>query len=200
MDNKIQNIVLKSITIILIGIGVLMTVWVMRDDNPTNMKKEEHKQWAIKKAKKLNKDKKLTADDLNIWIDKQTDEIVKEKEQILINDVSNVIDYTSVLLLISFILVVASFGYLFFIDYKKALKILAGVSALVLFVIISYYTASDKVPECIKAMDSDVICAKDFKFTSGNWKIASMAVTSSLLLICVTVLAWISGSVMKYFR
>ena len=34
MDNKVQNLVLKALMIVIIGTGVLMTYWVMNDDNP----------------------------------------------------------------------------------------------------------------------------------------------------------------------
>ena len=45
MDNKIQNIVLRVIMVIIIGLGAIMTYWVTSDDNPAEMKPEEHLQW-----------------------------------------------------------------------------------------------------------------------------------------------------------
>ena len=53
MDTKVQNIVLKSITALIIFLGVLFTVWVMGDDNPAEMSYEQQEQWAIKEAKDL---------------------------------------------------------------------------------------------------------------------------------------------------
>ena len=50
MDTKTQNIVLKSITALIIFLGVLFTVMVMGDDNPAEMSYEQQEQWAIKEA------------------------------------------------------------------------------------------------------------------------------------------------------
>jgi len=202
MDNKVQNIILKALTFILIGTGVLMTYWVMNDDNPYPMKPWEHAEWGKKAYNEefQGKDEKLTPAEASVWIKDKTEELVNEKKQNLDNDVSKVIDYTRVLLFLCIILVLASFVYLITIDYKKALKILAGFVALGLFIYISYITASDEVPMCISAMDGNVEGCQKPIFTSDNWKIASAAISTTLILIIVTVLAWISGSVMKLFR
>ena len=200
MDNKVQNIILKGITVFLIGVGVLLTVWVMRDDNPYPMQPNDQRQWAIKEANEKNLDTKLTEQELSKWINERTDEIVKDKKQTLVDDVSNVIAFSSGLLFIALFLVIGGFVYLLIIDTKKALKILAGIGAFALFMTIIYYSSSNEVPVCISAMDGDVLCEKDLKFTPENWKIASAAISTTLLLIGVTVLAWISGSVMKLFR
>ena len=198
MDNKVQNIILKALTIILIGTGVLMTYMVMNDENPYSMSSEE--KIALGEKEYSKKKEKLEYADAQVWIKNKSDEIVSEKEETLTNDVSNVIDFTTGILILSGLLVLASFVYLITIDYKKALKILAGVAALFLFLIISYYTASDQVPACIAAMDGELDVCQKAIYTSANWKIASAAISTTLILIIITALAWISGPVMKLFR
>jgi uncharacterized membrane protein len=201
MDNKVQNLVLKILMVVIIGVGALMTYWVTNDDNPFSMKPEEHMEWG-KQAynEKFSGDKKLTMGEANEWIVKETDKIVKEKKETLNNDVSNVIGFTSFLLIFAVVLVLASFIYLITIDYVKALRILAGVLMLGLFMVICYYMASDQVPVCIAAMEGELEPCQEPLYTSANWKIASAAILTTVVLIIITVLAWISGPIMKLFR
>jgi len=256
MDNKIQNIVLKSLVFLIIGLGILMTFMVMNDDDPNPMKIDEQQQWAIKEyngwlkekgiekevfengkkavkkfltyniiieeltdqydlsdKKEINKLKEgimdslslsekdlknvLQDSDVNKWKVYRTGVIVKEKKKKLKNDVSNVIFFTRILLILAVCLVLASFIYILVIDYVKGLKILAGILALVLFVIIIYYIASDIVPTFAECEELDEECKK---FTPYNWKISSAAILSSLTLLTLAIIAVISGSVMKLFR
>ena len=201
MDNKVQNIVLKALMIVIIGTGVLLTYWVMNDDNPYSMKPEEHMEWG-KQAynEKFSGDKKLTMGEANEWIVKETDKIVEEKKESLNSDVSLVIGFTRLLLVLAVLLVLASFVYLVTIDYIKALKILAGILLLGLFMIVCYFMASDQVPVCIKAMEGELEPCQEALYTSANWKMASAAILTTVILIVVTVLAWISGPIMKLFR
>ena len=60
MDTKVQNIVLKSITGLIIFLGVLFTVMVMGDDNPAEMSYAQQEQWAIKEAKDLKLNEELS--------------------------------------------------------------------------------------------------------------------------------------------
>ena len=79
MDTKTQNIVLKSITALIIFLGVLFTVMVMGDDNPAEMSYEQQDQWAIKEAKDLELNKEMTSSELNQHITTRTAEIAEEK-------------------------------------------------------------------------------------------------------------------------
>ena len=51
MDNKIQNIVLKSVMGLIIFLGTLFTVWVVMSGDPGNMSDVELEQLAKKKLK-----------------------------------------------------------------------------------------------------------------------------------------------------
>ena len=279
MDNKVQNIVLKALMVLIIGTGVLLTYWVMNDDNPLPLKPEEHRQWTYiewnewkkEKGKVLSEDgglRKITNDDtwigdevkiltkggdsldvfltaniildeltkdsglesdsiktlknevlkvlsisdkdsrdaplftsqVDSWINYRTEQLVKIKSDILFSDVSKVIGFTRLLLILAVVLVLASFVYLITIDYIKALKILAGILLLGLFMCITYFMASDQVPVCISAMEGDLEVCEEPIYSSANWKIASAAILTTIILIVVTILAWISGPIMKLFR
>ena len=279
MDNKVQNIVLKALMVLIIGTGVLLTYWVMNDDNPLPLKPEEHRQWTYiewnewkkEKGKVLSEDgglRKITNDDtwigdevkiltkggdsldvfltaniildeltkdsglesdsiktlknevlkvlsisdkdsrdaplftsqVDSWINYRTEQLVKIKSDILLSDVSKVIGFTRLLLILAVVLVLASFVYLITIDYIKALKILAGILLLGLFMCITYFMASDQVPVCISAMEGDLEVCEEPIYSSANWKIASAAILTTIILIVVTILAWISGPIMKLFR
>ena len=50
MENNTQNLITKILTYSIVFFGILFTVWVMRDDNPSEMSYEQQKQWAILEA------------------------------------------------------------------------------------------------------------------------------------------------------
>ena len=105
MDTKTQNIVLKSITALIIFLGVLFTVMVMGDDNPAEMSYEQQEQWAIKEAKDLELNKEMTSSELNQHITTRTAEIAEEKSKTLWSDVSLVIGFTNTILILAVLIV-----------------------------------------------------------------------------------------------
>ncbi len=122
MNSNIQNIVLKAITVIIIFFGVLFTYFVMGDDNPKEMSYEQQEQWAIKEAIVQELDKTKTASELNSWKSDRTAELVREKEEVLWNDVSNIVDFTTWAIYLTIFLVIAGFIYLAYIDLKNHCK------------------------------------------------------------------------------
>ena len=131
MDTKTQNIVLKSITALIIFLGVLFTVMVMGDDNPAEMSYEQQEQWAIKEAKDLELNKEMTSSELNQHITTRTAEIAEEKSKTLWSDVSLVIGFTNTILILAVLIVLGGFVYLAVIDRQKALRILTGIGIFV---------------------------------------------------------------------
>ena len=127
MDTKVQNIVLKSITGLIIFLGVLFTVMVMGDDNPAEMSYAQQEQWAIKEAKDLKLNEELSSSELNEHITSRTSEISLEKSKALWGDVSMVIGFTNAILILGVLIIIGGFIYLLVIDSKKALRILAGI-------------------------------------------------------------------------
>ncbi len=199
MDTKVQNIVLKSITALIIFLGVLFTVWVMSDDNPAEMSYEQQEQWAIKEAKDQKLNETLSSVELNQHITQRTGEIAEEKSKTLWGDVSLVIGFTNTILVLAVLIVLGGFVYLFIIDSKKALRILSGIGIFALLMVIVYFASSSNVPA--EMISSEVGLLEEEKIhTPENWKIASAAINATGILILVALIGWIGGTVVKYFR
>jgi len=199
MDTKVQNIVLKSITALIIFLGVLFTVWVMSDDNPAEMSYEQQEQWAIKEAKDQKLNETLSSVELNQHITQRTGEIAEEKSKTLWGDVSLVIGFTNTILFLAVLIVLGGFVYLFIIDSKKALRILSGIGIFALLMVIVYFASSSDVPA--EMISSEVGLLEEEKIhTPENWQIASAAINATGILILVALIGWIGGTVVKYFR
>ena len=199
MDTKVQNIVLKSITALIIFLGVLFTVWVMSDDNPAEMSYEQQEQWAIKEAKDQKLNETLSSVELNQHITQRTGEIAEEKSKTLWGDVSLVIGFTNTILVLAVLIVLGGFVYLFIIDSKKALRILSGIGIFALLMVIVYFASSSDVPA--EMISSEVGLLEEEKIhTPENWQIASAAINATGILTLVALIGWIGGTVVKYFR
>ena len=199
MDTKVQNIVLKSITGLIMFLGVLFTVMVMGDDNPAEMSYAQQEQWAIKEAKDLKLNEELSSSELNEHITSRTSEIALEKSKALWGDVSMVIGFTNAILILGVLIIIGGFIYLLVIDSKKALRILAGIGMFTLLMVIVYAVSSSDVPA--EMVNSEIGLLEEEKIhTPGNWKIASAAINATGILILVALVGWIGGTVVKYFR
>ncbi|MDG2226262.1 MAG: hypothetical protein P8L20_00880 [Flavobacteriales bacterium] len=201
MDNKIQNIVLKSVMGLIIFLGTLFTVWVVMSGDPGNMSDVELEQLAIQKAKAENLQNSMSQIDLDQWLRDTAKEIKIEKEKTTFSAVSLVIDFTQYIFYFTILLVVASVGYLFTVDAKKAAINIAGIIGVVGFIFIIYATAGSDVPqEYVAAETLKGVADEDRSFTEGNWQFASAALTSTIILVVVALLGWIGGTVMKMFK
>lgn len=239
MDNKIQNIVLKSLMGLIIFLGTLFTIWVVMSGDPGNMSDVELEQLAIKEVKTnsiadlitsnvilldsfklanrkyegkdslaiiadldtLKLDNFLVQQDLTTWIYSRGKKIKNEKQEITYNAVSLVIDFTTWVFYLTIILVVASVGYLFTVDAKKAAINMAGILGVIGFILIIFYTAGSDVPqEYVAAETLKGVADEDRSFTEGNWQFASAALTSTVVLTVIALLGWIGGTVMKVFK
>ena len=199
MDTKIQNIVLKSITALIIFLGVLFTVMVMGDDNPAEMSYEQQEQWAIKEAKDLELNKEMTSSELNQHITTRTAEIAEEKSKTLWSDVSLVIGFTNTILILAVLIVLGGFVYLAVIDRQKALRILTGIGIFAVLMIFVYFISSSEVPAEMIASETGLLDEEKIH-TPENWKIASAAINATGILIFVALFGWIGGTIIKYFR
>jgi len=201
MDNKIQNIVLKSVMGLIIFLGTLFTIWVVMSGDPGNMSDVELEQLAIQKAKAENLQNSMSQLDLDQWLRDTAKEIKTEKEKATFSAVSLVIDFTKYIFYFTILLVVASVGYLFTVDAKKAAINIAGIIGVVGFIFIIYATAGSDVPqEYVAAETLKGVADEDRSFTEGNWQFASAALTSTVILVVLALLGWIGGTVMKMFK
>ena len=201
MDNKIQNIVLKSVMGLIILLGTLFTISVVMSGDPGNMSDIELEQLAIQQAKAENLQNSMSQLDLDQWLRDTAQEIKTEKEKATFSAVSLVIDFTKYIFYFTILLVVASVGYLFTVDAKKAAINMAGIAGVVCFILIIYATAGSDVPqEYVAAETLKGVADEDRSFTEGNWQFASAALTSTVILVGVALLGWIGGTVMKMFK
>ena len=194
MENDKQNLITRVITYLVIFLGVLFTLIVMSDDNPKEMNPEQIKvaafnndQFEFEKDEKgrFIKDKfgNYTYKDLDndSTYSKSEGEILRNYqtslEQTLDSHVFTLTFFSIVTVTATFLLLILGFGYLAYINWAKAKKILIGVGIFVLFMLIVYFISVDD--------------------RGTDWTLANTAINSTVLLILIALISWIGGSVIK---
>ena len=194
MENDKQNLITRVITYLVILLGVLFTLIVMSDDNPKEMNPEQIKvaafnndQFEFEKDEKgrFIKDKfgNYTYKDLDndSTYSKSEGEILRNYqtslEQTLDSHVFTLTFFSIVTVTATFLLLILGFGYLAYINWAKAKKILTGVGIFVLFMLIVYFISVDD--------------------RGTDWTLANTAINSTVLLIFIALISWIGGSVIK---
>ena len=194
MEKNRQNLITKIITYLVIFLGVLFTLIVMTDDNPKEMNPEQIKvaafnndQFEFEKDDKgrFIKDKfgNYTYTDLenDSTYSKSEGEILRNYqtslEENLDGHVFTLTFFSIITVSATFLLLLLGFGYLAYINWAKAKKILAGVGVFALFMIIVYFISVDE--------------------RGTDWTLANTAINSTVLLIVVALVSWIGGSVLK---
>ena len=194
MENDKQNLITRIITYLVIFLGVLFTLIVMSDDNPKEMNPEQIKvaafnndQFEFEKDEKgrFIKDKfgNYTYKDLDndSTYSKSEGEILRNYqtslEQTLDSHVFTLTFFSIVTVTATFLLLILGFGYLAYINWAKAKKILTGVGIFVLFMLIVYFISVDD--------------------RGTDWTLANTAINSTVLLIFIALISWIGGSVIK---
>ena len=194
MENDKQNLITRVITYLVIFLGVLFTLIVMSDDNPKEMNPEQIKvaafnndQFEFEKDEKgrFIKDKfgNYTYKDLDndSTYSKSEGEILRNYqtslEQTLDSHVFTLTFFSIVTVTATFLLLILGFGYLAYINWAKAKKILTGVGIFVLFMLTVYFISVDD--------------------RGTDWTLANTAINSTVLLILIALISWIGGSVIK---
>ena len=194
MENDKQNLITRVITYLVIFLGVLFTLIVMSDDNPKEMNPEQIKvaafnndQFEFEKDEKgrFIKDKfgNYTYKDLDndSTYSKSEGEILRNYqtslEQTLDGHVFTLTFFSIVTVTATFLLLILGFGYLAYINWVKAKKILTGVGIFTLFMLIVYFISVDD--------------------RGTDWTLANTAINSTVLLILIALISWIGGSVIK---
>ncbi|MEC9187006.1 MAG: hypothetical protein VX462_03540 [Bacteroidota bacterium] len=194
MENDKQNLITRVITYLVIFLGVLFTLIVMSDDNPKEMNPEQIKvaafnndQFEFQKDEKgrFIKDKfgNYTYKDLDndSTYSKSEGEILRNYqtslEQTLDSHVFTLTFFSIVTVIATFLLLILGFGYLAYINWAKAKKILTGVGIFVLFMLTVYFISVDD--------------------RGTDWTLANTAINSTVLLILIALISWIGGSVIK---
>ena len=180
MENNKQDLITKIVTYSIVFFGILSTIWVMKDDNPSEMSYDQQKQWAIVEAKSEGLSSKMTATELNAHLSNRTAEISLEKEETLWSDVSTLINFSLFIIYLATGLVIAAFIYLAYLDFQKAKRILIGVGIFLVFMILIYLFSEGE--------------------SGSDLKIASTAINSTIVLTSLAILGWVGGSLVKFIK
>ena len=197
MENNKQNLITKIVTYSIVFFGILFTVWVMRDDNPSEMSYEQQKQWAIVEAKEQGLASEMTATKLNAHLSERTLEITKEKQETLWSDVSALINFSMFIIYLAIGLVIAAFIYLAYIDSKKAIKSLIGLGIFTFFILAVYLFSFNVSDQELFDYNSKLLSIKVVK---SDIVMAKMAISSTIILIFIAVLGWVGSPLFKYLR
>lgn len=149
-----------------------------------------------KKMKLKEGQKVLEKEDLQLCKEKVRSIIELEKLQTLDSDVSNLINFSLLIVYIGVGLILLAFIYLAIIDLKKALKILIGIIVFVTFVIIVYMSSNNISTEELKFYNSNL----NVDVKENDLVIAKTAITSTIILIGVAMLSWIGSPIFKLLR
>ena len=197
MENNKQNLITKIVTYSIVFFGILFTVWVMRDDNPSEMSYEQQKQWAIVEAKEQGLASEMTATELNAHLSERTLEITKEKQETLWSDVSALINFSMFIIYLAIGLVIAAFIYLAYIDSQKAIKSLIGLGIFTFFILAVYLFSFNVSDQELFDYNSKLLSIKVVK---SDIVMAKMAISSTIILIFIAVLGWVGSPLFKYLR
>ena len=197
MENNKQNLITKIVTYSIVFFGILFTVWVMRDDNPSEMSYEQQKQWAIIEAKEQGLASEMTATKLNAHLSERTLEITKEKQETLWSDVSALINFSMFIIYLAIGLVIAAFIYLAYIDSQKAIKSLIGLGIFTFFILAVYLFSFNVSDQELFDYNSKLLSIKVVK---SDIVMAKMAISSTIILIFIAVLGWVGSPLFKYLR
>ncbi len=194
MENNKQNLITKIVTYSIVFFGILFTVWVMLDDNPSEMSYEQQKQWAIVEAKEQGLASEMTATKLNAHLSERTLEITKEKQETLWSDVSTLINFSMIIIYLAIGLVIAAFIYLAYIDSKKAIKSLIGLGIFTFFILAVYLFSFNVSDQELLDYNSKLLSIKVVK---SDIVMAKMAISSTIILILFAVLGWVGRPFFK---
>ena len=197
MENNKQNFITKIVTYSIVFFGILFTVWVMRDDNPSEMSYEQQKQWAIVEAKEQGLASEMTATKLNAHLSERTLEITKEKQETLWSDVSALINFSMFIIYLAIGLVIAAFIYLAYIDSQKAIKSLIGLGIFTFFILAVYLFSFNVSDQELFDYNSKLL---NIKVVKSDIVMAKMAISSTIILIFIAVLGWVGSPLFKYLR
>jgi len=197
MENNKQNLITKIVTYSIVFFGILFTVWVMQDDNPSEMSYEQQKQWAIVEAKEQGLASEMTATKLNAHLSERTIEISNEKQETLWSDVSALINFSMFIIYLAIGLVVAAFIYLAYIDTKKAIKSLIGLGIFSFFILAVYLFSFNVSDQELLDYNSKLLSIQVVK---SDIVMAKMAISSTIILIFIAIMGWVGSPFFKYLR
>ena len=197
MENNNQTLITKIVTYAIVFFGILFTIWVMNDDNPSEMSYEQQKQWSIVEAKEQGLATKMTASELNAHLSERTTQITEEKEQTLWSDVSTLINFSMFIIYLAIGLVISAFIYLAYVDSKKAIKSLIGLGIFTFFILAIYLFSYDVSDQELNDYNSKLL---NIQVVKSDIVMAKMAISSTIVLIAFACIGWVGSPFFKYLK
>lgn len=203
MNNNIINIGLKVVVAAIILIGSVMTIGIVKEGNPSAYDNQDIVKLGQQVAIEQGKDVELSQGELDRFITDEGLKIKKEREEEVQASVNTIMNFTFYLLGATVLVLILGTLLAIAENLKKYLIGIISTIAFLILLYIIYVSTGDDVPAEYVAMES-MRSAEDpnyvTMFTPSNWKMVSAAFTTSVLLIGVAILAWITGAVMKIVK
>lgn len=201
MNEKIFNIIAKSIMLIVIIIGVVLSVIVMSYGNPKGYGDKEIYAMGKEVAISEGLDDKLGQADLDAFINKTGTDMKHELMEKQDGNVFNAIIFTRVILFVAALLILVALVVGLVNEPKKYLIGLGGIVVLAILVFVVYKMSSDVLPESLVERNNDML--KDGKpalYDEGGFKLAGGVIWSSIILIVIASITWIGSAVYKTIK
>ena len=214
--NKILNLGGKALMIILIVVGAYLTFGVANLGNPNAWNIEDINSAGIEIVENADNERKakekdsfkatselLTQEELDKKIESEgtalRDELLKEQDDQLVTT----LNFTKYLLYIAIFLIVAGAILGVVLAPKKFIVGILGMIVFAVMMYLIYTSAGGDIPGFYTAREAGIALEKpDYEtaYTFDNWKMASAALTGSMVLIGIAVLGIIASSVVKLLK
>ncbi len=204
-NNKIYNLIAKGIMVVLIVIGVYFTGKIWSDGNPDKLDTKGIQALGTEIAKAEGAQDKMTQSELITYIETKGEEKRQEMSKVLHKDVKGVINFSLIQILIVILTVVLGLVIGLMVNPKKFLISFAIGGGFVGLLLAIYYGVSDEVPAVLLQKENQAVLegALDEEkklYLPGNWRIASWAFMSTVILLIGAVFVWIAGEVSRIFK
>jgi hypothetical protein len=203
--NNIYNLIAKGLMATLIVVGVVLSYFVLSDGNPDALDTKGVQALGTEIAKAEGVQNKLTQSELIAYIEEKGEGKRQELSKVLHKDVSNVLQFTYLQLFLIIGTVVLGMVIGLIVNPKKFLVSLAIGGGFIIVLVAIYYNVSDSVPESLILKENQAVLdntiTEDKKlFIPSNWRLASWAIISSIILLFASIFVWIAGELTKVFK
>ena len=203
MNNNIINVGLKALVAIIAIVGIFLTVSLVKSGNPSAYDNKEIISLGTEQAKLQDMQDKLTQAELEQWIMDEGLKIKEQREKEVQAKVDVLLNFTIYLLYFVVLILIAGTVFSIAIDFKRYVVGLIGGAVFLILAYVVYTTTSDVVPAEYVAMEAQELASNpnyEPLYTPENWKMVSAAFSLTVILGGIAILAWISGSVMKFIK
>lgn len=201
MNDKILNISAKGLMIVIITIGAILSWIVISYGNPQSYDDDDiyrmGKEVAIKEGKNTEYDQAK----LDAFIEETGTAMKQELSEKQDSNVFNVLVFTMWVFIITIGLVVLGSIFGIVLDPRKYILGIVGMIVLVLLVYVVWQTATDVLPADLVTKNADAVKeGKEPIYDGAGMKLAGGAITSTIILMVIGVLAVIGSSVYKVVK